>query len=158
MGILSDFVVADPSEAKVVAGAGDRRRWPVLQSNGFTVLEVAWLHFLITGEDADAPASPPKVVQNPFTKREQVVSALVQYSDFPCLADTGETWLHQLPNGLVDELAKATDLPLIADRWASCEELRGAKPEILAGILMDLQRLARLARSSKKALLLWTSL
>lgn len=158
MGILSDFLVADPSEANEVQGTADHRRWPVQQSNGFTVLEVAWLHFAITGEDADAAAIPRRVVTNPFTKREQVVSALAQYSDFPCLADTGESWLHRLPDGLVDELADLTDLSSVAERWASCEELQGAESATLANVLVELQRLARLARSSKKALLLWTSL
>ena len=158
MGILSDFLVADPSEANAVEGSADHQRWPVLQSNGFTVLEVAWLHFVITGEDGDAPAVPRRVVSNPFTKREQVVSALAQYSDFPCLVDTGESWLHRLPDGLVDELADATDLSSIAERWASCEELQGAESATLASVLAELQRLARMARSSKKALLLWTSL
>jgi len=158
VGILNDFVVADPSEADAISETVDRRRWPSLKSTGFTVLHVAWLHFAITGEDADAPAVPHQVVQNPFTKREQVVTALVQYSDFPCLVDTGETWLHKVPDGLVDELAEATDLASIADRWASCEELRGAEPSTLQGVLASLQGLARLARSSKKALLLWTSL
>jgi hypothetical protein len=158
MGILSDFVVADPSDAAAVAAGPDRSRWPCVQSGDFTVLEVAWLHFLITGEDADAPASPRQVVLNPFTKREVVVSALTQYADFPCLVDEGESWVHQLPEGLVDELAGASDLPSIAKRWASCEELQGADADSLTAVLEDIQRMARLARSSGKALLLWTSL
>lgn len=79
-------------------------------------------------------------------------------SEFPCLVDTGETWVHQLPDGLVDELVAATNLPSIAERWAACEELRGAEPVTLLDVLRDLQRLARTARESGKALLLWTSL
>jgi hypothetical protein len=142
----------------LIVDGSENARWPVLQSTGFTVLEVAWLHFLITGEDANAPASPRQVVRNPFTKRDDVVSALGQYSDFPCLADTGGAWLHQLPDGLVDDLAGATNLPSVAQRWASCEELRGAEPSTLTDVLTALQGLARLARSTKKALLLWTSL
>jgi hypothetical protein len=159
MGILSDFVVADAAEADAVGGTLDRRRWPLFQSSGFTVLEVAYLHFLLADEDPDAMASPPRSVRNPFTKREEPVLALADYiSEFACLLDAGESWVHKLPDGLVGELASATNLTAIAERWASCDALVGAESATLIGVLAELQRLARLAQSSQKAVLLWTSL
>jgi hypothetical protein len=158
MGILSDFVVADASDADAIAANPDRRRWPAFQSKGFTPLEVAWLHFLITGQDAHAPATPRKVVTNPFTRQQQVVSALGSYSDFKCLLDAGESWVHIVPEALVRELANATQLAAVAERWAECEEMQGADPGVLNGVLVALQRLARVALAQGKPLLLWTSL
>ena len=159
MGILSDFIVADPTDAGAIDAATDRARWPTYQSKGFTQLEVAYLHFLLAGADPHAPTSPPKVVVNPFTKREATVSVLVAYLDeFTCLLQTEGSWVHRLPEALVAEIATATNLASIAEAWAGCEELHGAEPKSLRDVLIELQRLARLAKAEKKSLLLWTSL
>lgn len=158
MGILSDFVVAHAAEAEAIAATPKRTRWPAFESKGFTVIEVAWLHFLITGEEADAPASPPRIVRNPFTGRDQHVSAFDCYADFKCLIDNGESWVHEIPASLVDELAGASDLANIAERWTACEEMAGSTSSDLVAVLVELQRLALVARKEGKALLLWTSL
>jgi hypothetical protein len=159
MGLLSDFVVADRSEAEAVATTLDRKRWPSLQSKGFTPLEVGFLHFVLTGEDPHAAVSPPRFVKDPATGEELPIPVCVAYIDnFTCLDDRVEAWVHELPASLVGELADASGLDAAAARWAEFEELEGADPEDLGAVLVDLQRLARLAREQKKTLLLWTSL
>jgi hypothetical protein len=158
MGILSDFVVADRSDADAIASSTDRKRWAAFEAGDFTPLEVAWLHFVITGEDADAPASPREVVTSRFTGEQIVVSALVRYSSFECLVDRGGSWVHVVPDGLVAELADMTQLEAVAERWLECEEMQGAELGVLNGVLVELQGLARVALAAKKPLLLWTSL
>jgi hypothetical protein len=86
------------------------------------------------------------------------VSALESYSDFQRLLDAGESWVHVVPEALVGELANATRLATVAERWAECEEMQGAVPGVLNGVLVELQRLARVAMAEGKPLLLRTSL
>ena len=159
MGLSSDFVVADRSEATAVADTVDRERWPSLQSSGFTILEVGLLHFVLTGADPDAPVSPPRFVTSPFSGKEAQVTVGTAYLDgFTCHDDRGEAWVHEVPPSLVEELAKASGLDAVAAKWAQLEELEGADPEDVKGVLVELQGLARLAREQKKSLLLCTSL
>ena len=54
MGILSDFIVAAPSAAATILASAGRKRRPTLQWKRITVIELALLHFILTGEDADA--------------------------------------------------------------------------------------------------------
>jgi hypothetical protein len=159
MGILSDFVVADRSEAESVAATLDRSRWPLLRSKGFTPLEVGLLHFALTGEDASAPVSPPKFAKNPFTGKETPLSVSIAYLDnFPCLHDGGEAWVYEVPASLVCELANASGVDAVAANWAAFEELERADPEDLKAVIIELGRLAGLAREQRKSLLLWISL
>jgi hypothetical protein len=159
MGILSDLVVADRAEAAAIGASVGRESWPSLESKGFTVLEVGLLHFVLTGQDPDAPANPPTSVKSRFDGKEHPVTLGSKYTaDFECLYDHRESWVHEVPASLVDELAKATRLKEVASKWAEFEELEGGDPEDLAGVLAELQRLARLARAQEKSLLLWTSL
>jgi hypothetical protein len=138
MSMPSDFLVADRSEVGAITSSEDRKRWPLLESSGFTVLEVGLLHFAITGEDS---------------------ALLGSYVDtFPCLDDSEDHWLHEIPASLVDELVRAGDLQAVAARWAAFEELEGATADSLASVLVELQGLARLAAQERRSLLLWTSL
>jgi hypothetical protein len=159
MGILSDFVVADRSEASAVGGDVARDSWPNFPSTGFTTLEVGLLYFALTGRDARAPVSPPEFVKNPYTGKMLPVSVGVAYlEEFTCLDDGGESWVHEVPASLVEELVRATDLEAVASRWVQYEELRDADSNILADLLTEVQGLARLAKEQGKSLLLATSL
>jgi hypothetical protein len=159
MGIISDFVVADASEATTIGANADHGRWPSHPSSGLTHLEVGLLHFAITGEDPNAPVSPPRFIKNPFTGKELPVSVVGAYlKQFACLDDQGESWVYEIPESLVEELGRATDLRAVASRWAANEELRGADDDVLTQLLEQIQQLARLARAQRKALLLWYSL
>lgn len=159
VGILSDFCVADRSEAAAIAATTERTRWPSLESKGFTQLEVGLLHFALTGEDPNAPVSPPRFVKSPFSGKELPVVASVAYLDaFTCLDDREEAWVHEVPPSLVQEIAEAPELEGVAARWAENEELEGVEVGDLVDLLVELQRLARLARARGKSLLLWTSL
>jgi hypothetical protein len=101
--------------------------------------------------------SPPRFVKNPFTGKELPVSVGTAYLDeFTCLHDRGESWVFEIPPGLVQELGDASQLEGVAAKWAQYEELQGAGPEVLLGVLVDLQRLAQLARAQNRSLLLWT--
>jgi hypothetical protein len=159
MGILSDFIVADPSQARSIGAGVDRRGWPTIQSKGLTVLEAGLLHFALVGQDAAAQVSPSRFVRNPFTKKEQPVTVLRAYIEgFRCLEENDLGLVHELPASLVEEVANADDLRGVAERWAAFEELRGAGCDYLAEFLVELQALARLARTQGTSLLLWTSL
>jgi len=158
MSLLSDFVVADPSQAHAI-GVSSERPWPTLQSKGFTVLEVALLHFALTDEDAEAHVNPRRFVRNAFTKKDQPVTAFAAYLEgFRCLDQSEGWWVHELPAPLVEEVASADNLRAVAGKWAAFEELQGAEADHLAELLAELQRLARLASAQGKSLLLWTSL
>jgi hypothetical protein len=136
--MLSDFVVADRSEAGAIARSADHQSWPSFRSGDCTVFELGLLHFALTGEDT--------------------VTLSAYVDTFACLDDSDDWWLHELPASFVEELAGAGDLKAIAARWASFEELDGAPADSLADLLVELQRLSRLARQERKSLLLWTSL
>lgn len=157
MALTSIFVVA--SRADSADPDADPTRWPSLETKNFTTLEVALLHFAITGEDASTLAQPARSVTNPFTKKATQVTVGAVYGDaFACLEDLEEAWVHELPEALVAEIATANDLPAIVERWNAYESLRPASLKGLTAILEELQRLARLARAGKKSLVLFTSL
>jgi hypothetical protein len=85
MGILSDFLVANRSEAATT----DRGAWP--RSKGrITVLELTQLHFALTGEDGDEPTG--KTAVHPFTgAKYPITRSMVFLSGLECLVDEGES-------------------------------------------------------------------
>lgn len=159
MGILADFLVADPSEAAAIDAATDRTRWHVYQSKGFTGVELAQIHFMIRGLDPDAEVVPRRTVRNRFTNKEQAITEFDDYfGRFELVHQTEGTWIQRLPDDLAADLADLADEQAVAEAWAECEELEGAEPDVLVEVLRALRTLSRRARNEGKALLLWTSL
>lgn len=157
MGILNDFLVADPSEAAPIDAATDRSRWHVYQCKGFTGVELAQIHFLLRGLDPLAEAVPRRTAVNPFTKQETAVAAIADYFErFELLFESDGRSVQRLPDDLVADLADLADERAFGETWAQCAELEGADPDDLAEVLRTLRTLARRARTERKALLLWT--
>lgn len=157
MGILSDFVVADRAEAEAIATTHDRTRWPLYRTKGITPLELAQLHFAITGADGNAATGRSAV--NPFTGARTPMRATTAFvATFECVLDEGESWIHVVPEELVAELARVEDVDALVDVWGRSEALSRAEPGSLVEVVSELRRLARQARAERKPLLLWFSL
>ncbi len=160
MAISTDYVVALEVESEDVAGAkAPTRRWPGYRAKGLLPLDLSWLHFALTGEDPHAKTAKPRYVHNPFTDRDEwrAFEAVAELAEFDCLTEQESPWVYEVPRKLVDELARLEHLGEVAKKWAALREATGSAKE-LEHALLELRKLARLAKSERKSLLLRVAL
>ncbi|MGH7281135.1 MAG: hypothetical protein ACRELY_06405 [Polyangiaceae bacterium] len=100
MGLLSDFLVADRTDANAIADNRESDRWTKLELTGFTSLEVSLLHFAITGDDADAPVSPSRFVDVGEGQKIEITTSMAYDETFDLLVDGGEAWVWEIPSAL----------------------------------------------------------
>jgi hypothetical protein len=140
MGLLTDVLVASPSEAEAIcADLRHFENWPCWQSKGVDNLVFSDL-LRALGFDADA-------------------KALRGEGRLIYLKDKGGPWVFHLPDVLPIFLAKLQDdeIPVLAERWLQGEEAGdgGALVEDIALALTELRTLSKQAVLANKTLLLW---
>lgn len=141
MGILADFFVASPEDARRYASpdsVGDtklREQIAPAEWKGFTPLELGTLWAILEGQDWNI-------------KRHWLIEELLE--------SQGESWLFRFPQPLVDLLASATEEQLASanSAWAATEELQWPPAE-LRPLVSDLQRLAKQSRATGFHMYLW---
>ena len=143
MGLLTDVLVASPSEAEAIcAELGHSKKWPCWQSKGVDNLVFSDL-LRTLGADADA-------------------KALRGEGRLIYVKDKGGPWVFHLPDVLPVFLAKLEDdeIPELAERWLQGEEAGdgGAPVEDIALALKELRALSKQAVVANKTLLLWMCL
>lgn len=147
MGIISDFVIAQPNEAAIVIEEpAPTRRWPGVEAKGIGTIKLATLKFILDGKPLDT-------------------TPVVDYSTtIKNLAIAGEDgpWVFLVPEELVRQLAEvpAGRLASVAKQWHQSEEFqldRWSEPEVLE-VLGELRELASAARSTNKSVLLFLAL
>ncbi|MEO8396537.1 MAG: hypothetical protein ABI700_26320 [Chloroflexota bacterium] len=149
MGILTDFVVADISEAQRIGESlNPSRDFNGLDAKGIDQVKLAMLYAILS----DQPYDPD------FMSAESLLYAA---------SDDGP-WVQQVPPDLVSRLANLSDsdYPAITHQWAQTEEFThkhsGYSPaaalERTEGFLRRIAPLARQSIAENKALLMWMCL
>ncbi len=143
MGVLTDIVVADSSEAIAVAQSSvPSRDWEGIDAKGIEHVKLAQLSAILRDESYD-----PDFV--------------TQIEDLAEVSEEGP-WVFRLPQDFVHRLASLSEdqTPVVAEKWAKTEEfiLDGWAASDVASVLSDLHRVAEIACSRDKALLMWMSL
>ncbi len=145
MGILSDFLVATSSDASLYASGPEAQlektllsRISLAQYKHFTPVSLGSLWAILANEEWD-------VVRHEFIDESK--------------PGEEESWLLRFPEPFVTFLTNASDQELASANaaWAATEELV-CTPDELMPVTVDLQRLAREARTTGRALYLWGSL
>ena len=144
MGILADFFVATPEDAREyampdgLAAPALRARLEPAEYKQFTSLEIGTLWAILAQEEWNV--SRHNLVDDSLEGKE-------------------ESWLFRFPQPLVELLATATDSDLASAnaRWAATEEL-SCSPTDLLPITQDLQRLAKKSVATSNPMYLWGSL
>lgn len=143
MGVLTDFVVADDSDAQRL---GDERdAFDGIDAKGLGQVEMGTLYAILSDTEYDE-------------------SFLVDDSSFAYTASDDGPWVQRVPGDMVRRLAAMADedLPRIAEAWSQTEEFDpkyfGWKREDIDTFLPEIRRLAQQAIQEKKTLFMWTCL
>lgn len=143
MGVLTDFVIAHAEDAQRVGDSDcPSEDFGGLDAKGIDVVKLGTLHAILNGTEYDPTF------------------------DCPLLYSPSEDgpWVFQVPEDLVHQLANAsdTDLPRVAEVWASTEEFcppyGNWSSEEVRQVLEELAALCRKAVAEGKELLMWASL
>jgi hypothetical protein len=144
MGLLTDVLVAAPSEAEAICKVSRHwEKWPCLQWKGADNQVFAEL---VTALGAEADAQ-----------------ALEQGDRLIYMENEEGPWVFHLPDVIPRTLSTLEDgdMPGLAGRWLQGEETRdylGMHVGVLVAALKDLRDLSRQAVAADKSLLLWVSL
>ena len=143
MGLLTDFIIADPSEASAIfATPKPWEHWPTLQSKGLDNSALAALAQALGDE-------------------EQALSLEAGETLIQMRSDEGP-WLFLLPDSLLRRVADMPDneRPALLARWAGQDEmtLGGWTEEDVGNAFAALRPWFQRALESGKPLLLWMSL
>ena len=141
MGILADLFVAHPADApgyeeQLKNRDALQKRFERVEFKGLTDLEFSTLWALLKGEEWDLEKHA----------LEEVTPA-------------GNTWLFRFPSSFVQQLTSIDERRIsdVSIPWAATEELQW-EPSEAKEVVVELVRLARVAKSSSKGLFLWGSL
>ena len=148
MGVLSDIIIADRSEAAAINGAGGThsKQWPCLESKGIDQVKLFTLSQILQGRSVDD------------------VDASIAFMNDAILDHKSEEgpWVYLVPAELQSTIASLNDdaLVSVAEKWAATEEfaLDRWQSADVEEYLQDLVAHARKAREAGKSLLLWMSL
>jgi hypothetical protein len=143
MGVLTDFVVADRSDARRVCDAScPSREFAGLDAKGIDTVKLGKLYAILVGGKYD-----PSFISGP-------------------VCDGGEEgpWVFVVPPDLVQRLAGLAphQLAQVGEKWASVEEFSPRYDnwpiERVQKVLGDLSALCRQASNEGKAILMWMCL
>jgi hypothetical protein len=146
MGVLTDFVVASPAEAKRVGdSANPLKQFAGVDAKGIDQVTMGTLYAILLG--------------TPDTPEFMIDEASLLYT-----ASNDGPWVQRVPQDMVDRLAKLSDddIPKVAEEWVKTEEFdpmySSWTPTTLVWFLRALVVLSRKAVAEDKAMLMWTSL
>ncbi|WP_156771848.1 hypothetical protein [Labrys sp. WJW] len=143
MGLLTDVLIADAAEAKLICEIWPReRRWPAIETKGldnskFAALAAAW--------------------------GDHELSDTLESGGYIAATRSDEgPWVFVFPDSFRDRIAaiEPARIPEIAKAWSGQRELEldGWKADDLDGPLLQLREFAARAVKQGKSLLLWMSL
>ncbi len=141
MGVLTDLIIADKSEAERIANSSAPcSEWSGFDAKGHSEITLGYLLCILRGEDYDETVS----------------------DEFPFLAQASEegAWVFELPNDLVVGLNNLSDgqIPKIISQWLETEEMQSADSDYAENFIKDLKSLATESISRQKSILMWMCL
>ncbi len=154
MGVLSDVFVADPEEVVLAEGGPTvRDRLQAVDVKGLEQVKLGALgQLLLEGKlDTEDPGS-----------YGPTYDALVDEMSEPSHEFSDEEWVYPIPERLAVALAELPDerIPLLVEAWGATEEfaLDDFDGDDVRDYVVELRKIARLARDAGKRLYLWMSL
>ena len=154
MGVLSDVFVASADEVTLAEGGPTvDRRLPAVDVKGLEQVKLGALGQLLLERklDTEDPGS-----------YGSTYDALVDEMSEPVHEFSDEEWVYPIPNRLAAALADIPDerFAHLVETWGATEEfaLDGFEENDVRDYVIELRRMARLARASGKRLYLWMSL
>ncbi len=146
MGVLTDFVVANSSDAKEVADCLDPSgELGGVAAKGIDQVKMGTLYAILTGTEYDP-------------------EFMLTDDSFLHTADEDGSWVQLVPPDMVSRLSSLSDseIPRISKEWGQTEEFDpkycGWSSEDIESFLQEIAGLSRRARSEGKSVLMWTSL
>jgi hypothetical protein len=141
MGVLTDIIIADETEAESIGKANvPCESWSGMDAKGIDQIKLGMLLSIVSHQ--------PYITDliNEFTLLHE------ESDDGP--------WIYIIPQRLVSALAVLNDetLEQVAKEWSEIEEFNRWKKNDVAVILNEICALAKNALIQKKALLMWMSL
>ena len=141
MGVLTDLVIADQSEAEAVArSSAPWGQWRWVDAKGHNEFTLGALLCILRGESYLEAVS----------------------EEFPLLAQASEggPWVFAVPETLLGALERLDDgrIPGAVSEWLRTEEMRDADREGAEILVRELKGLAAEALSRRKPILMWISL
>lgn len=138
MGLISDFIVANPEDAlqyEQFMQAGQVDRFEIAEYKNYTPLALEMLWAILSGEECDVGRYSLEHVAH---------------------SEGGETVLERLPDELVGRIACLDDsaVDAIAEKWGLRYEVPG-DGEDQKPMLRDLRRLAAHSLRQEKGLYIW---
>jgi hypothetical protein len=148
MGVLSDFIIADRSEAAAInaAGGAHLKQWPCLDSKGIDTIKLGTLYQILHNRSSDDWNFVASFMQDALLDRP---------------TDDGP-WVFLIPDELASAVAALDETRAVAvtSKWAATEEFENAgwQVEDVEQYLQLLITHATAACDAGKRLLLWMSL
>jgi hypothetical protein len=146
MGVLTDFVVAERTEAHLVGQADvPSEAFRGIDAKGIDQVKMATLYAILTGTDYDP-------------------DFLAADDSFLYTGSEDGPWVQAIPDDMVRRLAELLphQLSVIAEHWLASEEFdprySNWSPEAVTWFLGEIRDLSRVAISEKKTLFMWTCL
>lgn len=146
MGVLTDFVVADRTEAHLVGEADvPSQTFNGIDAKGIDQVKMATLYAILTGTDYDP-------------------DFLATDDSFAYIGSDDGPWVQAIPDPMLHKLAELSPftIPSVAKEWAASEEFdpkySNWSPEAVTWFLQEISRLSRLAVSTNKTVFMWTCL
>jgi hypothetical protein len=141
MGVLTDLIIADKSEAEEIAQSSvPSSRWRGVDAKGHNEITLGTLLCILRGEDYNEAA----------------------LGEFPLLAQKTEEgpWVFALPDALVVSLYQvdSSQIPEAVSKWLKTEEMRGDEYGDAERFIGELKLLATEAITQQRPILMWMSL
>lgn len=139
--MLTDLLIADESEAKVISESGyPLEQWKGIDAKGQSQITLGTLLCLLTQE----------------SYRNEVIDEFVLLAE----VSIDGPWVFKLPDRLVWGLSQVDNenLPAIARQWSQTDEMLTAGFDRAKELLAEIAQLSNEATSQQKKLLLWICL
>ena len=143
MGVLTELVIADKSEAETIAASfSPSEHWKGIDAKGHSEITLGLLLCVLRGEEFDEAI----------------------HEEFPLLAQASEEgpWIFETPNDLTVRLNRLDDseIPSVASGWLTMgeDDLRGFDKDYAEGFIREFKLLAAESIARQKPVLMWMSL
>lgn len=143
MGVLTNLVIADESEAQAVGKANvPSLQWPGLDAKGIDQVKLSKLICILTGEEWNV----------------ELIDEFAQLHE----ESSEGPWVFMVSPRLIQLLVDLDEsaIQLIGQQWAETEEfeLDQWEPDTVLSTLRDIRKLACAAHNEKKSVLMWMCL
>ena len=142
MGVLTDLIIADKSDAEIVANSiGPTEEWKGFDAKGHNEITLGHLLCILRGEEFDETV----------------------WDEFPLLAQATEDgpWVFDLPDDLTVKLSQLNEdeIPAVVSEWlADNDDMKGFDNNYAESFIREFKLLAAESINEQKPILMWMCL